>query len=96
MVTPPMPEVGDSVRIRAAFPPGHVRTPAYIRGRQGTVERILGPFPDPERLAYGQKAALRPLYRVRFTMADLWGDGAEAPQDTLDAEVYAHWIEDVP
>ena len=29
-------------------------------------------------------------------MAELWGDRAERPDDTLDAEIYAHWLEEVP
>lgn len=30
---------GDAVRVRVAYPPGHVRTPYYIRGREGVVDR---------------------------------------------------------
>ena len=83
---------GARVRVRAAMPPGHVRTPAYLRGRTGVVERVLGPFPDPERLAYRQPAPRVPLYRVRFRMADLWA-APEATGDVLEAEIYAHWLE---
>ena len=82
---------GARVRVRAAMPPGHVRTPAYLRGRTGEVERVLGPFPNPEELAYHRGGARLPLYRVRFALADLWPDGA--PGDTLEAEIYAHWLE---
>ena len=32
--------VGERVMVKRAFPPGHRRTPYYIRGRQGVVERI--------------------------------------------------------
>ncbi|MFQ6547774.1 SH3-like domain-containing protein [Aestuariibius sp. 2305UL40-4] len=84
---------GDPVRVRDWHPPGHVRTPAYLRGRRGEVERRLGPFGNPEQLAYGLPADTQPLYRVRFTMAEIWGDRAEAPADTLEAEIYAHWLE---
>ena len=35
----------------------------------------------------------RALYRVRFTMAELWGEAAERPSDTLDAEIFEHWLE---
>ncbi|MGB5556705.1 MAG: SH3-like domain-containing protein [Paracoccaceae bacterium] len=84
-----MPE---HVRVRAMMPPGHVRTPAYLRGKQGTIERSLGRFPNPEQLAYRQTADPRPLYRVRFTMAEIWGTAAENPDDTLDAEIFAHWL----
>ncbi|CUH29399.1 Nitrile hydratase subunit beta [Jannaschia seosinensis] len=83
---------GTSVRVRAMRPPGHVRTPGYLRGRIGIVERALGPFPNPEQLAYGHAAARLPLYRVRFRMGDLW-PSTETPDDTLDAEIYAHWLE---
>ncbi len=81
------------VRVRAMMPPGHVRTPAYLRGKTGKIERALGAFPNPEQLAYRQKAGPRALYRVRFTMAELWGEAAENPDDTLDAEIFAHWLE---
>lgn len=81
------------VRIRAISPPGHIRTPSYLRGRKGVVERVLGPFANPEKLAYNLPAEELPLYRIRFTMAELWGDHCEMPEDTLEAEVYAHWVE---
>jgi len=85
-----------TVRVRDDMPPGHVRTPAYLRGKTGTVERILGPFPNPEQLAYGLKGEALPLYRVRFEMRDVWGADAENPTDTLEAEIYAHWLSEVP
>ena len=83
---------GAPVRVRAMMPPGHVRAPAYLRGRAGVVERALGAFPDPERLAYGLPSERRALYRVRFRMAELWTE-PERAEDTLDAELYAHWLE---
>ncbi len=87
---------GTRVRVAARMPLGHVRTPAYLRGKTGIVERLLGPFPDPERRAYAQHAVPLTLARVRFTMAEVWGDATEAPGDTLDAEIYATWLTEVP
>lgn len=87
-----MVEPGTRVRVANHWPPGHVRTPHYLRGRVGVVERRLGPFPNPEDLAYRHAGKPLPLYRVRFRMADLWGTAAERPDDTLDAEIYAHWL----
>jgi len=87
--------VAERVRIKALIPPGHIRAPWYLRGKTGVVERELGPFGNPEQLAYGLKAAKKPLYRVRFTMAELWGEAAENPRDTVDAEIYEHWLEEV-
>ncbi|MEM8803592.1 MAG: SH3-like domain-containing protein, partial [Pseudomonadota bacterium] len=57
-------------------PPGHVRAPYYLRGKIGEIERELGPFGNPELLAYGLEGENKTLYRVRFTMAELWGDSA--------------------
>lgn len=82
------------VRVKTMMPPGHVRTPAYLRGKIGEIERTLGPFGNPEQLAYGLEAQKLPLLRVRFTMQEIWGDRAETPTDTLEAEIYAHWLED--
>jgi len=83
------------VRVKSLIPPGHLRTPAYLRGKTGVIERSLGDFPNPEDLAYGRPAPATPLHRVRFTMGDIWGDAAEQPDDTLDAEIYDHWLEPV-
>ncbi len=35
---------GERVRIADRHGPGHVRTPAYARGRYGSVERVLPRF----------------------------------------------------
>ncbi|PTX55431.1 nitrile hydratase [Litoreibacter ponti] len=83
---------GTRVKIKRMAPPGHIRTPHYLRGREGVIERVLGPFKNPEQLAYMVPAPERVLYRVRFEMGHIWPD-AEAPQDTLDAEIYEHWID---
>jgi len=85
--------MGEHVRVKAFCPPGHVRTPHYLRGKQGIIERRLGDFPNPERLAYGRKDEAHELVRVRFTMSEVWGADAERPNDTIDAEIYAHWLE---
>ena len=60
--------------------------------RQARSNARSASFPNPEQLAYRQKAEPRPLYRVRFTMAEIWGEAAESPGDTLDAEIFAHWL----
>ena len=84
-------KAGATVTIKDQSPPGHLRTPKYLRGKSGVVERVLGPFENPEQRAYKLPASERILYRVRFTMVELWGT-AEAPHDTLDAEIFEHWI----
>ena len=81
------------MRVRHDMPPGHVRTPAYLRGKTGWVERALGPFPNPEQLAYRHHGDPTGLKRVRFAMSEVWGAGVENPADTIDAEIYDHWLE---
>ncbi len=88
-----MLEAGAQVRIRDMSPPGHIRTPHYLRGKTGVIERALGPYENPEQRAYCLPAPEKQLYRVRFSMRELWGDEAETPDDTLDAEIYEHWID---
>ena len=86
--------VGEPVRVRVAVPPGHIRTPYYCRGLSGTVERICGRFHNPEELAYGRTGdRLLTLYRVRFRQEDLWPDYTGSPRDTVEIELYEHWLE---
>ena len=83
-----------AVTVRRAYPPGHLRTPHYIRGKAGVVERICGSFANPEELAYGRNGLpALPLYRVRFAQRQVWSDYAGAPGDTIDIEIYEHWLE---
>jgi hypothetical protein len=85
---------GDVVRVKKGAAPGHMRTPWYLRGHVGRVECICGDFGNPEELAYHRDGLpARPLYRVRFTMAEVWGNRAERPADTIDAEIFEHWLE---
>lgn len=95
MVTQVPDRLGRKVRVKTMMPPGHVRAPAYLRGKIGEIVRALGSFHNPEQLAYGLEAEAQPLFRVRFSMAEIWGADAENPNDTLDAEIYAHWLEPV-
>ena len=86
--------VGGRVQVRVAFPPGHVRTPFYCRGKTGVVERLCGAFPNPEELAYNRSGLpAQPLYRVRFASRDLWQDYAGAVADVVEIEIYQHWLE---
>lgn len=83
------------VKVKQMFPPGHVRTPFYLRGKTGEIERELGYFKNPEELAYGLNANKQKLYRVRFSMSEIWGEASETSNDTVDAEIYEHWLEKV-
>lgn len=86
---------GTTVRVKDDWPetrgPVHIRTPHYVRGRQGTVVRHLGDFPNPEDLAFARPAAKKPLYHVAFPMEGVW-NGQGAPDELL-IEIYEHWLE---
>jgi nitrile hydratase len=85
---------GDRVRVHAWDAPGHVRTPWYVRGRNGVIERYCGSFPNPEELAHGRDGLpMQPLYRVRFRQGELWPSYQGPAQDTLDVDIYQHWLE---
>lgn len=88
--------VGDRVRVKTATPPGHRRTPAYIRGKEGEIERVCGSFANPEELAYGfDGEPKRVLYRVRFRQAGVWDayDSTVVVEDFIEMEIYEHWLE---
>jgi nitrile hydratase len=84
---------GDRVTVRRADPPGHIRTPAYIRGKPGVIERLCGRFGNPEELAYNRTGAPLPLYRVRFAQREVWPDYRGGAGDSIDVEIYEHWLE---
>ena len=85
---------GDRVRVLKAAPLGHVRTPWYIRGHAGTIERLCGAFPNPEELAYARSGEPRqPLYRVRFVQKEIWPAYAGRDDDVIEIEIFQHWLE---
>jgi len=85
---------GERVRVRKAYPPGHIRTPYYIRGCTGEVERVCGSFPNPEELAQMRDGLPAiPLYRVRFRQDDVWPDYRGSRDDVVEIEIYQHWLE---
>eukprot|EP00416_Gambierdiscus_australes_P018394 CAMPEP_0171080898 /NCGR_PEP_ID=MMETSP0766_2-20121228/16161_1 /TAXON_ID=439317 /ORGANISM="Gambierdiscus australes, Strain CAWD 149" /LENGTH=444 /DNA_ID=CAMNT_0011538175 /DNA_START=1 /DNA_END=1335 /DNA_ORIENTATION=+ len=94
----PLFSVGDHVRVRAEntktrWRKPHVRTPGYIFGCEGVVERICGEFADPMLCCFGNSGIKQPLYRVRFSQRQLWPEYAGDPDDTVDIEIYQTWLE---
>jgi nitrile hydratase subunit beta len=77
--------VGAAVRVSSRPHEGHHRTPGYLKGRRGRVERAHGSFRSPETRAYGETGLPeRELYLVSF---DLPGG------DRVLADVFEHWLE---
>ena len=68
---------GDRVRVKTDSVPGHVRMPAYIRGKTGIVVNESPPYPFPDAHAHGVPAQDEPTYDVRFRSEELWPGSAE-------------------
>jgi nitrile hydratase len=82
---------GNRVRVKLEFPPGHIRTPLYVRGKEGVIEDIFGSFKNPESLAYGGDGLpLVPLYWVKFDLCHVWDH--PSLKERLLIEIYEHWL----
>ena len=85
--------LGDTVTV--ADPPAadHTRLPGYLRGHQGTVERIFeGNYAyffstGPDGIGDPQA-----VYLVRFEPREIWGERAEANAGPLYAELYEAYL----
>jgi nitrile hydratase len=85
---------GDIVHVSARAHAGHHRTPGYLKGRRGTVERVHASFTNPETRAYGGDGLpTHRLYLVRFDQHELWQTYVGEHGDALLADVFEHWLE---
>lgn len=66
---------GDRVRTTRADPPHHSRVPRYARGAVGSVVELLGQHPLPDDRARGLPAEPEPVWTVRFSAQELFGEG---------------------
>ena len=77
---------GDRVRAKNINPVTHTRLPRYVRGRIGTIERVIGCHVFPDSNATGAGENPQWLYTVRFDGSDLWGpDGDPTVKVSVDA-----------
>ncbi|MFK7957926.1 MAG: SH3-like domain-containing protein [Lysobacterales bacterium] len=85
---------GQTVQISDRQPGVHHRVPAYAKGQRGIVERVCGRHGQPEKFIRGDGGEPRTLYRVTLNQSELWHDYAGPAHDTLDIEIFEHWLED--
>jgi len=79
--------VGDRVAVRTAPEQVFSRTPRWSMGRTGRVVRRHGSWPDPDRVARGDRSAPAvTLYQVEFAL-DRGGH-----DDRLVADLFEHWL----
>jgi nitrile hydratase subunit beta len=84
---------GQRVRVSARAHSGHHRTPGYIKGKTGTVERLHGAFTNPETRAYGTDGLPEQrLYLVGFEQKDVWP--RYQGRDRIYVDVFEHWLEE--
>ena len=84
-------------RVRVADRPheGHHRTPGYVKGKAGRVERVHASFTNPETRAYGADGLPeQPLYLVAFAQRDVWPDYRGPAGDCVYLDLFEHWLED--
>ena len=89
--------VGDRVCIDDREEHRHHRVPAYAKGHCGEVVRVCDEQLLPEDLANGDLDGHKVVvYRVRLRQTDLWSGYQGAPNDCLDIEIYANWLQRAP
>jgi len=77
--------IGDRVRVEHANPAGNPRTPAYIRGKSGTVAVLHGCIVNP----LDHRGVYPPLCSVLFQVREVFGG---ASRDTLSVDVHEDWL----
>jgi nitrile hydratase len=90
--TEPRYTVGDEVRVRQWHPHGHTRAPRYAQGKRGTIVRVDGAADIDDIAAHGGSVS-DPLYSVRFTSRELWGEGG-ADGEVIHLDLFERYLED--
>jgi nitrile hydratase len=84
--------LGQRVVTRATPVAHHTRLPAYLRGRTGIIERILGAHVFADSHAQGLGEHPQWLYTVVFEARDLWGTET-APGDRVSFDAWESYLE---
>ncbi len=86
---------GQAVKIADRQLNVHHRVPAYAKGQRGVIERVCGRHGQPEKFIRGDGGEPLTLYRVTLAQSELWPDYGGQADDTLDIEIFEHWLEDL-
>jgi nitrile hydratase len=84
--------LGQRVVTRATPVDHHTRLPAYLRGRTGIIERILGAHVFADSHAQGLGEDPQWLYTVVFEARELWGTEA-APGHRVSCDAWQPYLE---
>jgi nitrile hydratase len=80
-------KVGDRVLVKREVPGGNPRTPRYVRGKRGRVDRIHGVMDNP----LDHRGRYPPLYTITFAVKDVFESSADG---TLYVDVHEDWLEE--
>ncbi len=95
--TPTVParyRIGQRVVTRATPADHHTRLPAYLRGRTGIIERVVGPHVFADSHAQGLGEDPQWLYTVVFEARELW-DIASTPGHRVSFDAWQPYLEPV-
>ncbi len=85
---------GQRVRVSDRPHEGHHRTPSYLKGKTGTIERTHASFTNPETRAYGADGLPKQrLFLVGFEQRDVWPTYRGCDNDRIYADLFEHWLE---
>lgn len=87
---------GQRVQVRDDLQPiGHYRTPHYVRGKIGVIERILSYSLNTEEEGHGKNAGItQRLCRVRLAQSELWGTYKGSVNDVLEIDIFEFWLKE--
>jgi hypothetical protein len=85
-------KIGDPVRTRLMNPAHHTRLPRYARGKAGTVVAAHGPYLLPDLHAHGKGLVWQPVYTVRFSTRELWGEEGHE-RDSVSLDLWEEYLE---
>ena len=85
--------VGQRVRMRSSQVSHHTRLPAYVRGKQGIIERVHGVhvFPDTNSQGLGEQPQW--LYTVVFEEREIWGNLAQPQSLKVSVDAWEPYLE---
>jgi nitrile hydratase len=85
-------EVGDRVRVRNDHPKGHTRSPRYLRGKTGVIQRCHGHeiYPDSNSEYLADQPQV--VYSVRFDGREIWESSAE-PATLLSIDLWDSYLD---
>lgn len=86
---------GDKVLVLSRAPIGHYRVPLYVRGKRGSVAKVIRPrFVNNEAEGFGRNAGRRGYYyRIEIPLFELWPDYTGPMTDALCIEVFEAWLQ---